>query len=75
MLVLSRKVGERIVIEGRGARVELVVVRVAGGSVRIGVAAPREFQVLREELEARAGDRAAGGAGSAGTARAAFGAD
>lgn len=52
MLVLSRKVGERIVIEGDdGDRIDLVLVRVSGGSVRIGVDAPQKFSVLREELK------------------------
>ena len=47
MLVLSRKVGERIRI---GDEITVTVVRLVGGSVRIGVEAPREMLVVREEL-------------------------
>ncbi len=47
MLVLSRKVGERIRI---GDEITISVVRLVGGSVRIGVEAPAEMPVVREEL-------------------------
>ena len=47
MLVLSRKVGERILI---GDDITITVVRVAQGTVRIGVEAPREMMVVREEV-------------------------
>ena len=48
MLVLSRKVGEKIWI---GDQISVTVVRVAGGGVRLGIEAPEEFQVVREELK------------------------
>lgn len=48
MLVLSRKVGERILI---GENISVTVVRVAGNMVRIGVDAPTELPVVREELK------------------------
>lgn len=47
MLVLSRKVGERILI---GDDIKITVVRVAQGSVRIGVEAPGNLNVVREEV-------------------------
>lgn len=47
MLVLSRKVGERILV---GNDVRITVVRVASGGVRIGVEAPNGMPVIREEL-------------------------
>ena len=47
MLVLSRKVGQRILI---GERISITVVRVAGGGVRLGIEAPAELPVVREEL-------------------------
>jgi carbon storage regulator len=47
MLVLSRKVGERIVV---GEKVTITVVRLAQGSVRIGIEAPAEMAIVREEL-------------------------
>ena len=48
MLVLSRKVGERILI---GNHVTVTVVRITGGGVRIGIEAPPEMAVIREELQ------------------------
>ncbi len=48
MLVLSRKVGERILI---GENISVTVVRVTGGGVRIGIEAPAEMPVIREELK------------------------
>ena len=47
MLVLSRKVGERILI---GPDIAITVVRVTGGGVRLGIEAPPELPVVREEL-------------------------
>lgn len=47
MLVLSRKVGERIRI---GDGITVTVVRVTGGGVRLGIEAPAELPVVREEL-------------------------
>ena len=47
MLVMTRKVGERIVI---GDNVTITVVRIAGGMVRIGIDAPPEYTVVRREL-------------------------
>jgi carbon storage regulator len=48
MLVLSRKVGERILI---GDQIAVTVVRVTNGGVRIGIDAPPELAVVREELK------------------------
>jgi len=47
MLVLSRNVGERIRI---GHDIELVVVRIRNGGVRLGIAAPRDLNIVRDEL-------------------------
>jgi len=47
MLVLSRKIGERILI---GENIAVTVVRVSGGGVRLGIEAPPEMAVVREEL-------------------------
>jgi len=47
MLVLSRKRGQKILI---GDDIEIVTVKVGDGSVRIGVRAPREMRIIREEL-------------------------
>ena len=47
MLVLSRRVGESIVI---GDEVTVTVLEVRGDVVRVGIAAPRSVTVHREEL-------------------------
>ena len=47
MLVLSRKVGERILI---GDQVAVTIVRVTGGGVRLGIEAPADMTVLRAEI-------------------------
>lgn len=47
MLVLSRKVGESIVIDGR---ITVCVSRVSGGRVRLMVDAPRHVPVDRLEV-------------------------
>ncbi len=48
MLVLSRKVGETFTI-GEGIRV--TVFRVTGNRVTIGIQAPNDVRIRREELE------------------------
>lgn len=48
MLVLSRKVGERILV---GDEITITVVRMAQGVVRIGVEAPAEMAIVREEIK------------------------
>lgn len=65
MLVVTRKVGERIVI---GDQVTVTVVRIAGGVVRIGVDAPPEFAVVRRELLDSQAANAAGGSPNVGGA-------
>ncbi len=47
MLVLSRKPGERILI---GDNVAITVVRIGPNSVRLGIDAPRDMNIVREEL-------------------------
>jgi carbon storage regulator len=50
MLVLTRKVNEAIVIAGQ---VRVVVAAVQGGKVRLGVDAPRNVTIDREEIHLR----------------------
>lgn len=47
MLVLSRKAGERILI---GDDVVISVVRIGPNTVKIGIEAPRDMNIVREEL-------------------------
>jgi carbon storage regulator CsrA len=53
VLVLSRKPNERITItDDHGNEIRLCVVRVnKTGSVRIGIEAPREWNIVRDELK------------------------
>ncbi|MFQ5345668.1 MAG: carbon storage regulator CsrA [Mariprofundus sp.] len=46
MLILTRKKGEAIAI---GDNIQIQVLNVKGGQVRIGIDAPREIKVNREE--------------------------
>lgn len=50
MLVLSRKAGERIKI---GDNIVVIVNRVRGNAVQIGIEAPRDVRILRTELPPR----------------------
>jgi carbon storage regulator len=47
MLVLSRKEGEAIFI---GENVKIVVVEIDRGKVRLGIEAPRDVPIYRQEL-------------------------
>jgi len=54
MLVLTRKVGEEIVIEGEGRTVIRVIqVSANGTQVKIGLKAPKEISINRAELQTR----------------------
>ncbi len=50
MLVLTRKVGERIVIDGN---IEMTVVQICGNKVRLGMTAPRQVSIHRREVRDR----------------------
>lgn len=47
MLVLSRKLGEKICI---GENICITVVDIDRGKIRLGIEAPREVPVFRQEL-------------------------
>jgi carbon storage regulator len=53
MLVLSRKVGEDIVI---GENIHIKVVAIRGEKVRIGISAPKEVTVDRQEVHDKRND-------------------
>jgi carbon storage regulator len=50
MLVLSRRAGERVVID---ESIVVTVLRIEGDRVRVGIAAPKEVPVRRAELPVR----------------------
>jgi carbon storage regulator len=50
MLILTRRVGETVVI---GDDVDVTVLGIKGNQVRLGVKAPREVTVHREEIYQR----------------------
>jgi carbon storage regulator len=56
MLVLTRKPGQSIMI---GDSVEIQVLSVAGEKVRLGVTAPREVSIFRNEVYERISDERA----------------
>ena len=47
MLVLSRKIGERLVI---GDDITVTILKASGNQVRVGIDAPNEVSVHREEI-------------------------
>ena len=53
MLVLSRKIGERVLVPR--CNLEVTVVAIQGNRVRLGFAAPAETAVYREEVWCRMG--------------------
>lgn len=50
MLVLSRRLGETLII---GDDIKITVLGISGNQVRIGIDAPKEVSVHREEVKAR----------------------
>ncbi|MFD0590662.1 carbon storage regulator [Paenibacillus sp. GCM10027627] len=49
MLVLSRKKGESILL---GDSIELSILEVSGDTIKIGISAPADIRILRQELYA-----------------------
>lgn len=47
MLVLSRKIGERVLV---GDAVVITVVRIGPNAVRLGIEAPKDMDIVRTEL-------------------------
>ncbi|KFZ28237.1 carbon storage regulator [Pseudidiomarina atlantica] len=50
MLILSRRVGETLMI---GDDVKITILKVSGNQIRIGVEAPKDVSVHREEVYQR----------------------
>jgi len=53
MLVLSRKLGERILV---GEDIEVVVLEIDGGRVKLGFTAPRYVAIFRAEIHQKLAD-------------------
>ena len=58
MLILTRRVGETLMI---GDSVTVTVLGVKGNQVRVGITAPKDVAVHREEIFQRIGRENAGG--------------
>lgn len=67
MLVLTRRVGQALLI---GGSVEVRVVRIEGDRVVLGVAAPRDVAVVRDELIAEIAEETRAAAAGASRVRA-----
>lgn len=50
MLILSRQPGEKIMI---GDDVEIIILDISGGQIKVGVTAPKDVVILREEVAVR----------------------
>lgn len=51
MLVLTRKIGESIIIQtSTGEEIEIVLLSIKGNQAQIGTEAPSDVTVLREEV-------------------------
>jgi carbon storage regulator len=50
MLVLSRKAGESIHIDGQ---IKVMIVTVSGNRVKVGIEAPLEVPIVRSELQSK----------------------
>ncbi len=56
MLILTRRIDERIFI---GDEIVLSVLDIEGNRVKLGIQAPKEIAILREEIHARYSGKAA----------------
>ena len=50
LLVLSRKLGESILLDGG---IEIQIVKVQGSKIRLGITAPKNIKVIRAELQGK----------------------
>lgn len=57
MLIIKRKVGQRIIVQDPdGNELIIIVTRVLGGYVKLGFSGPPHFEIWSEELSASASD-------------------
>jgi len=57
MLVLTRREGESILLLVDGKTIEVNVSRIQGSHAKISIDAPREVEIVREELSESRADR------------------
>ena len=55
MLILSRKIGESLIIDGN---IEVKILDIKAGTVRVGVYAPHDIIIDRQEIHERKQDPA-----------------
>ena len=53
MLILTRRPGERIIIDTADGPIKVMPIEVSGTQVKLGVQAPRHVSVHREEIVER----------------------
>nr|WP_211292633.1 carbon storage regulator [Petrotoga halophila] len=49
-MILSRKIGESIVIQVGNRKIKLIMVEQDNGSIKIGFEAPKDIKIYREEV-------------------------
>jgi carbon storage regulator CsrA len=50
MLVITRRTESGFVIDTSDGPIRIIVIRITGGNVRLGIDAPKHCEVLRDEL-------------------------
>lgn len=51
MLILTRRLGETVIInENEDKKISITVVEVLGDRIKLGINAPKNIKILREEL-------------------------
>ena len=51
MLILTRKLGESIIVQCQGEVAEIKLTKIEGDRVKLGIEAPQDIRILRKELQ------------------------
>jgi carbon storage regulator CsrA len=54
MLILERRPSQKLILTHKGVEITVMVTRVRGNRVRLGVAAPESVHIVRAELKPKA---------------------